>query len=104
MGLATISSRVPSICDALLAPMPGALTFEINKRRLAGVLTISDEMVRAAMRFAFYELKLVVEPGGAAALAVILARRIETKGAVTALVLSGGNVDGAFYSDMLRAD
>ncbi|MCG2664827.1 threonine/serine dehydratase, partial [Brevundimonas sp.] len=53
----------PSICDALMSPMPGVLTWPIN-RRLAGALTVSDAEVAEAVRFAFRHLKLVVEPGG----------------------------------------
>ena len=62
-----------SICDALLLPTPGELTFEVNRRLLAGGLTVSDDEVRRAIAFAFRHLKLVVEPGGAVALAALLA-------------------------------
>ena len=82
-----------SICDALLAHEPGAMTFEINRQMLAAGLTVSDADVCEAMRFAFRYLKLVVEPGGAVALAAVLAGKIDTRGKTTALVLSGGNVD-----------
>lgn len=82
-----------SICDALLSPMPGELTFAINRRLLSGGLTVSDAEVERAMAFAFHRLKLVVEPGGAVALAAVLSGKIETAGRTTAIVLSGGNVD-----------
>lgn len=82
-----------SICDALQAHEPGAMTFEINRRLLAPGLTVSDEEVSEAMRFAFRYLKLVVEPGGAVALAAILAGKVDVRGETTAIVLSGGNVD-----------
>ena len=82
-----------SICDALQAHEPGAMTFAINRQLLARGLTVSDEEVCEAMRFAFRYLKLVVEPGGAVALAAILAGKIDTRGETTAIVLSGGNVD-----------
>ena len=87
-----------SICDALLAPEPGVLTFEINRRLLAGGLAVSDAEVRAAIAFAARTLKLVVEPGGAVALASVLAGKIETGGRTIAVVLSGGNID----DDLLR--
>ncbi|MEX0840531.1 MAG: threonine/serine dehydratase [Parvibaculum sp.] len=90
-----------SFCDALLAPMPGELTFAINAPRLAGGLAVSDAEVTAAMRFAFEELKLVVEPGGAVALAAVLAGRFDTKGKAVALVLSGGNADPAAFAQAL---
>jgi len=90
-----------SICDALLAPEPGALTFEINRRLLAGGLAVSDTEVRAAIAYAARTLKLVVEPGGAVALASVLAGRIETSGRTVAVVLSGGNIDDELLREVL---
>jgi threonine dehydratase len=78
-------------CDALLTPTPGELTFSINRRLLSGGFAVSDDEVRAAMRFAFEHLKLVVEPGGAVALAALLAGRFDARGLVVGVVLSGGN-------------
>ncbi len=92
-----------SICDALLAPMPGALTFQINSTLLSGALSVSDEEVRDAVRFAFKELKLVLEPGGAAALAALLSGRVSTEDRVIAVVLSGGNVDSDQFAGILAA-
>lgn len=91
----------PSICDALMAPMPGELTFPIN-RRLAGAITVSDAEVAEAMAFAFRQLKLVVEPGGAVSLAALLCGRIETKDRTTAVVLSGGNVDPELFATIIE--
>jgi threonine dehydratase len=82
-----------SICDALLVPEPGQLTFPINRERLGRGLVISDDEARGAVAFAYRELKLVVEPGGAAALAAILSGRYELAGKPVAVVLSGGNMD-----------
>ena len=93
-----------SICDALLAPTPGELTFSINRRLLAGGLAVSDAEVRTAMDYAFGTLKLVVEPGGAVALAALLAGRLETHGRTVALTLSGANVDPETYRDMLAVE
>ncbi len=93
------SSR--SICDALLAPMPGEITFELNRRLLAGGLSVSDAEARQAMAAAFGYLKLVVEPGGAVALAAALTGRIETRGKTIVVVASGGNVDPAPYVEVL---
>jgi len=87
-----------SICDALQSPMPGELTFEINRRLLAGVLTVSDDEVRSAIRFAFRNLKLVLEPGGAVALAAVLSGKLQTAGKTTAVVLSGGNIDVELFA------
>ena len=82
-----------SFCDALLAARPGAVTFEINRQRLAGGLVVSDAEVAQAMAFAFRVLKLVVEPGGAVALAALLSGKARARGKRVGVVLSGGNVD-----------
>jgi len=95
-----IDDTARSICDALQTPMPGELTFEINERLLRGVLTVSDAEVRAAIRFAFKNLKLVVEPGGAVALAAILSGKLDTRGLTTAIVLSGGNIDVDLFAEI----
>jgi threonine dehydratase len=86
-----------SICDALQAPMPGELPFAIHRRLLAGSLAVSDDDVLAAMATAFAELKLVIEPGGAAALAAVLAGKLAIQGRTIAVVASGGNVDRALF-------
>jgi len=86
-----------SICDALLAPTPGALTFAINRAHLTGGLTVSDAEVVAAIAYAYRVLKLVVEPGGAVPLAAALAGKLNAAERRVGLILSGGNVDaGAF--------
>ncbi len=92
-----------SICDALMAPKPGALTFEINRTRLAGGFAVTDAEVAAAMRFACMEMKLVVEPGGAVALAALLAGKIDARGKAVAIVLSGGNVDPDLFAKIVSA-
>ncbi len=86
-----------TLCDALMAPTPGKLTFQINRRLLAGGFAVDDEMVLAAMLFAWRELKLVVEPGGAVALAAVLHGLIDCAGKTVGVVLSGGNVDAQIY-------
>ena len=91
-----------SICDALQTESPGKLTFAINRELLSGGLVVSDDEVKDAMRFAFRHLKLVIEPGGAAALAAVLSARIETRGKVTVVVVSGGNVDVEMYASIQR--
>jgi threonine dehydratase len=90
-----------SICDALLVGEPGRLTFEITRKLVGEGLSVSDEQVREAMRFAFRELKVVVEPGGAVALAAALAGGIDLKGKVAVLVLSGGNVDAELFASVI---
>ena len=92
-----------SICDALLAPTPGELTFRLNSQLLRGALSVSDDEVRRAMAYAFEWLKLVVEPGGSVALAALLAGKIDAKGRTIVIVLSGGNVDPDQFAEALRA-
>ena len=91
-----------SICYALLAPMPGELTFPILKGLGVRGLTVSEHSVRRAMGEAFRHLKLVVEPGGAAALAAVLDGKPGPEGAPVLCICSGGNVDPVLYADILR--
>jgi threonine dehydratase len=87
-----------SICDALLLPTPGELTFAINRHLLAGGLAVSDDEVRRALAFAFRHLKLVLEPGGAVALAAVLSGKLPLDGRTAAVALSGANVDPALFA------
>jgi threonine dehydratase len=90
-----VSIGVPTtIADALQLTSPGELTFEMNRVLVDSVVTVSDAELIDAMRFAFERLKLVLEPGGAAALAALLSRRVSIHGSERAgVILSGGNVD-----------
>src|SRR4051794_27969972 len=90
-----------TICDALMAAMPGELTFSINSKLLARGVSASDEEVAAAVAFAYRELKLVVEPGGAVGLAALLAGRFDTKGKNVVIVLSGDNVDAELFAKLV---
>jgi threonine dehydratase len=90
-----------TICDALMALIPGEITFAINSRLLTMGVTASDAEVGVAVGFAFHELKLVVEPGGAVGLAALLAGRIDTKGKNVVIVLSGGNVDADLFATLI---
>jgi len=89
-----------SICDALQTESPGRMTFDINRKLLESGLTVTDDEVKEAIRFAFKHLKLVVEPGGAVALAAILSGKIDTQGKTTVAVLSGGNVDAVLFAEI----
>jgi len=91
-----------SFCDAILTPAPGKLTFPLGQRLLAGGLVVTDEEVRAAMRHAFRYLKIVAEPGGAAALAAVLRGVPEGMcGGRVGVVVTGGNVDAAVFADVI---
>ncbi len=90
-----------SICDAIITPMPGSITFSINQRNLAGGVVATDPEVQAAMAFAFRRMKIVLEPGGAAALAAVLMGRIDLRGKRVAVVASGGNVDPASFAQAI---
>jgi threonine dehydratase len=91
-----------SICDALMTPIPGELTFPINQRRLETAVSVTDEAVADAVAYAFKTLKLVVEPGGAVSLAALLSGKVSTRGLTTAILLSGGNVDPALFSRIIE--
>ncbi len=90
-----------TICDALMASIPGEITFAINERLLAGGVTATDDEVGKAVAWLFRDLKLVVEPGGAVALAALLAGRIDARGKTVAVVLSGGNVDAEMFARLI---
>jgi threonine dehydratase len=91
-----------SICDALMSAMPGEITFEVARRNLVGGLSVTDEEAKEAVRFAFRELKLVVEPGGAVSLAAILARKLDFAGKTVMAVLSGGNIDPGLFAEIIQ--
>lgn len=91
-----------SICDALLAPEPGDVTFPLAQKVLGPGLVVSDDEVLDAMEVAFREFKIVVEPGGAVALAAALTGRLPVKGRAVAVVCSGGNVDHATFVRALQ--
>jgi threonine dehydratase len=90
-----------TICDALMAAIPGEITFAVNSKLLSHGVTASDAEVGAAVGFAYRELKLVVEPGGAVGLAALLAGRIDARGKNVVIVLSGGNVDADLFAKLV---
>jgi threonine dehydratase len=90
-----------TICDALMSSTPGELTFPITRELIGAGVTASDADVAAAVRYAFNELKLVVEPGGAIGLAALLAGKVEIKGKMVVAVLSGGNVDAELFARLI---
>jgi threonine dehydratase len=90
-----------TICDALMAQTPGELTFAINRDLVGQGAVVSDGEVATAVAFAFRELKLVVEPGGAAALAAVLSAKVNVRGRTAVVVLSGGNVDPELFARLV---
>lgn len=103
-GKREVNARMSgTICDALMTNTPGAITFEINRKLVGEGLSASDAEVGRAVAFAFRELKLVVEPGGAIGLAALLAGKLDVKGRVVVGVLSGGNVDAELFHQLVAA-
>jgi threonine dehydratase len=92
----------PTLCDALQTPRVSPITFGILHRRGAQALSVSDSGVEDAVRFAWKSHGLMVEPGGAAALAALLAGKVEA-GDGTVVILSGGNVDPELHARILGA-
>lgn len=89
-----------TLCDALQTPRVSPITFTILRERKAKALAVTEEEVKAAVRFAWTEHGLVVEPGGAVALAALLAGKIESREG-TVVVLSGGNIDPELHARIL---
>ena len=90
----------PTLCDALQTPRVSPITFDILQQSSARALAVSDEEVRAAVRWAWERHRLVVEPGGAAALAALIAGKVDPAEG-TVVVLSGGNVDPALHAEIV---
>ena len=90
-----------TICDALMAQSPGRITFEINRALVGAGVSASDEEVGRAVSFAFRELKLVVEPGGAVGLAALISGKVDVRGKIAVAVLSGGNVDPELFARLV---
>jgi threonine dehydratase len=108
MALSLLAKRIISveachktICDAVMTPKPGELTFSIICNLLKSGLVVKDSETRNAMRHAFNRLKLVVEPGGCVALAALLSKKIDARDNTVVVVCSGGNVDATLFSEVL---
>lgn len=90
-----------TLCDALATPTPGEITFPILQRLVRGGFSVTDDEVAETLAWAFKYLKLVLEPGGAAALAALYHRKFKAEGRVIGVTLSGGNIDPALYAAIL---
>ena len=97
-----IAPQHSTSCDALMATQPGEITWSINRKTVDDFLVVSEDEVAHAISFAFRYLKLVVEPGGAVALAALLHNKLDISGGSAALVLSGGNIDSETFASCLQ--
>jgi threonine dehydratase len=96
--------RIPppdTIADGMRTQQPGALTFPIVQRLAHTVTTVSDDEVKAAMRFLLLRLKLLVEPTGAVPIALLLSGRLDVRGQRVGVILSGGNADPTLIADLM---
>jgi threonine dehydratase len=96
-----IDPQQVTICDALMATQPGEITWSINSRTVDDFLVVSEADVGHAISFAFRYLKLVVEPGGAVALAALLQNKLDITGKTVGIILSGGNIDAELFASCL---
>ena len=95
--MAVAADAPPTLCDALQTPRASQITFEILQKREPRAVAVSDAEVEDAVRFAWEQHGLVVEPGGAAALAALLAGKADAKPG-TIVILSGSNIDPALHA------
>jgi len=97
----SVNPDADSRLDALLSPAPGDMTFPLNAKQLSGAVGVSDAEAMSAVAFAFRHLKLVLEPSGAAALAAVLAGKVDAAGRTALVVASGGNVDAEVFAEAI---
>ncbi|VAV93308.1 pyridoxal-phosphate dependent enzyme family protein [hydrothermal vent metagenome] len=93
-----------TVCDALLTRSPGPMTFTIMQKYVSSILTVSDKQALQGVKYAWDRLKLVVEPGGAVALAALLGNKAEIRGKTICIILSGGNVDATTFTQALMGE
>ena len=91
-----------SICDSIVTPTPGKITFPINRQHVSRGVAVREEAVLEAMASAWQDFKLVVEPGGAVALAALLSGAVAGKDKTTIIIASGGNVDAELFRTALK--
>jgi len=99
----TITSSRPTLCDAIMTPTPGEITWEINKNSLEDVYGVSDQDCLYAMKLGYEALGVTLEPGGAAAMAAVLAQKLPDDVRSVAVILSGGNVDPELFERALNS-
>ena len=99
--LVRVDTSRKSIADALLPPTPGHLTWPILKALVEKGLVVTEDQIREAVRYGFRNLNLKIEPGGAVTLAAVLSGAIDVTDKVTAITLSGGNVDAEIFAGLI---
>ncbi len=92
-----------SIADGVITLSPGKLTFPIEQAHVSGVLLVTEEEIKAAVRFLLFRVKLLVEPSGAICVAALLAGKLDVRGQKVGVTLSGGNVDPAVLAEIIAA-
>ena len=92
-----------TIADGLQAPEPGELTFEINRRRVDEIVTVTDDEIVAAMVFLYDRLKLVAEPSGAVGIAALLSGKVVAPERTVGVIVSGGNVGAARFAELVSS-
>jgi threonine dehydratase len=102
-GVLQVVSNPPTIADGARTPSLGRLTFPLVRQNVDDMATVSDDDLVRAMRFVWERMKLVVEPTGVLGLAAALARRVDVTGKRVGVILSGGNVDVGYATDLMRA-
>ena len=98
----TNATTAGSVCDAIITPSPGQVTFPILKRLSGPGIVVTDDEAMRAVALAFLRLKIVVEPGGAVALAAALFHGDQLNSDTAMVVVSGGNVDGDMFAQVLQ--
>ena len=97
-----IKIPVPNtIADGMMTQCPGDITFNLVQRYATGVVTVSDDEIKEAMRFAFERMKLIMEPSGASSLAALLSGRVDHKNKRVGIIVSGGNVDPKTFASII---
>jgi threonine dehydratase len=100
-----IRINVPqTIADGQQLPTPGELTFEVIRRHVDDIVTVTDVEIISAMAFLFERMKVVAEPSGASALAALLSQKVQVAGLRTGVIISGGNVGLARFCDLTSAE
>jgi threonine dehydratase len=97
-----IDGTTPTLCDSLMATMPGELTWATNSEKVDEFVSVSEAEVAHAISYGFRYLKQVIEPGGVVALAALLCKKIPVEGKRVAVILSGGNIDNKIFIDCLN--